>query len=135
MCQPYYLLGSPPYSSICLQTNEIPREASSIISLIVPWGKFLDAYVFRSIIIRSKHHFRKVSRYFCSWPCQNLQQYCMTFLLHLIKYTTSSIFKRMQQRGLFCETWKIPWLHPFEKGGNISHHGLIKVMKITSTHY
>jgi hypothetical protein len=31
-----YLLGSPPYSAILLQTKEIPPEASSTISLMVP---------------------------------------------------------------------------------------------------
>jgi hypothetical protein len=31
-----YLLGSPPYSAILLQTKEIPPEASSTILLMVP---------------------------------------------------------------------------------------------------
>jgi hypothetical protein len=40
----YHLLGSPPYSAMLLQINEIPSEASVTISPMVPWGKFLHKH-------------------------------------------------------------------------------------------
>lgn len=47
-----YLSGSPPYSPIILQTNAIPSDASLTISLIVPWGKFLQAHMRNNDVVK-----------------------------------------------------------------------------------